>query len=301
MANDVMPFVRPSRDAIRLGAWQLRDESDWRPLPAYVPDWDYQMDLALRREISVDMGRVRGEASLNDETTIAVIVEWRASASQLVGLAYRSLIHDSRPTLIDFELPGADLSGRLTLRTCLVVATEASAVNPFVARHAGEVLLEDSAELQLQGAASRLPIYVVDFSAHELDEDAAWHIEVAGNPNQPAVGGVRVYLNQKDADVVGAGVRAANPTPTQRRILEWLRADVSRSLVEAGLEAEWLEQLPMTIDDPDSLGASINALIFNLFGGEPPEVVAELRKTDPGRFASRLQGALRRTDRGLGI
>ncbi|MGW3545160.1 hypothetical protein ACWDNI_32085 [Nocardia niigatensis] len=294
MTRDVMPFVRPSEAAAEFGPWLLEDEVEWRPLPRYLPDWDYQTNLALRRRLRVNLERLREESWLESDVPIAVVVEWRSSTAQFVGCAYRAVIRDSASSTIDFVLAGTELSGRLTLTTRVVVARSLETGRAFVAKHGGDVLLEDSVDVDLQGAASRLPVYVVDFAEQGLDEDASWHVEISSDPSQPAVGGVRVYLNKDHSEIVDAAVRAAKPTPVQKRLLDWLWTDVARTLVEAGLRVDWLTQLPSCIDEPESLGASVAALISNLFGEEQPETIAQLRDTDPGRFGSRLQGALKR-------
>ncbi len=290
-----MPFARPSEAVVELGPWLLEDEAEWRLLPRYLPDWDYQTDLALRRRLQVDLDRLRNESWLEPGVPIAVVVEWRTSTAQFIGCAYRAVIPESAEMTIDFVLAGTDLSGRLTLTTRVVVAKSVETGRAFVAKHGGDVLLEDSADVDLQGTASRLPVYVVDFAEQGLDEDASWHVEISPDPSQPAASGVRLYLNKDHSEIVDAAVRAAKPTPVQKRLLGWLRADVARTLVEAGLRADWLTQLPSFVDDPESLGASVAALISNLFGEEHPEAIAQLRDTDPGRFGSRLQGALRRS------
>lgn len=298
MSSDVMPYIRPAGPPAGFGPWLLADEDDWRPLPTHLPDWDYQTDLVLQRQVQLDIDSLLHESQLSTTTPVAVIVEWRASAAQLRGLALRRVIGGSYVGPLDVTLRGSDLAGRLSLITRLVVAEDASIPQPFVASRAGDVLVEDQAEIQLQGEAGRFPIYVVDFAAHDLDADARWHLDVTSDPAQAAAGGVRLFLNAGDKEIVNAAVRAANPTAVQKRLLEWLHADMTRQLVDRALTQDWLDTLPNCVDDPDSLGASLSALVSNLFDGERLDVVAKLRETDPGRFASRLQGALIRLGRG---
>lgn len=297
MNTDVMPFVRPSSEVAQLGSWLLADEGDWRPLPSHLPDWDYQTDLVLQRQVCVDVDRLLAESAIPADTEVALVVEWRASAAQLAGLAHTSPVRDSQPATVGTTLRGVDLAGRLTLTTRLVIIADAGTAQPFVASRAGDVLLEDAAEVQLQGDVSRFPIYVVDFTAHNLDPDARWHVEIVKDPSHAAAGGVRLFLNRDDREIVTAAKRAVNPTPVQKRLLDWLHTDISRQLVEAALHPDWRDALPDCADDPDSLGAAVSALLFNLFG-EPVQAVARMRETDPARFASRLQGALIRISRG---
>ncbi|GAB3428318.1 hypothetical protein [Flindersiella endophytica] len=299
MNLDVMPFVRPADRAAGFGPWLLADdEGEWRSLPAHLPDWDYQTDLVLRRQVRIDVNNLLHESQLGTTTPVALIVEWQASAAQLKGLATRRAIGGVFDEPIEVTLRGSDLAGRLSLITRLIVAEEASTAQQFLAGRAGDVLVEDLAEIQLQGEVGRFPIYVVDFAAHDLDADARWYLDIASDPAQAAAGGVRLFLNANEKEIVNAAVRAASPTPVQRRLLEWLHADVTRQLIDRALTQDWRDALPTCVEDPDSLGASLSALISNLFGDEPLDVIAQLRETDPGRFACRLQGALIRLDRG---
>ena len=299
MNSDVMPFVRPADPLAGFGPWLLADDGDWLPLPAHLSDWDYQTDLTLQRHMQVDVDSLLRESQLPITTPVAVVVEWRASAAQLKGLALRRVIGGSFVGPIDVTLRGSDLAGRLNLITRLVLAEDAPTSQPFLASRAGDVLAEEQVECQLQGELGRFPIYAVDFVAHDLDADARWHLDITSDPGQAAAGGVRLFLNANDQEIVNAATRAANPTPAQRRLLEWLHADVTRQLIDRALSQDWLDALPNSVGDPDSLGASLAALVSNLFDGEPLELVAKLRETDPGRLASRLQGAQIRLGRGV--
>lgn len=299
MSSEVMPFVQPTAAPASLGPWQLADQDGgWRPLPTHLPDWDYQTDLVLQRRVNIDVDGLLRESQLPATTALALIVEWKVSAAQLSGLALRSTVGASLVGPIEVTLRGSDLAGRLTLLTRVVVAHDATVSQPFVANRAGEILVEDQVGVQLQGEAGRFPIYVVDFVAHDLDSDARWHLDVSSDPGQSAAGAVRLFLNANDREIVTAAVRAANPTPLQTRLLDWMHADLTRQLIDHALTEDWLTTLPDSADDPDSLGASVSALVSNLFNGEPLDVVAKLRETDPNRFESRLQGALIRLKRG---
>ncbi|MGV9416368.1 hypothetical protein ACWDO6_02350 [Streptomyces sp. NPDC003674] len=176
-----------------------------------------------------------------------------------------------------------------------MLAADCDVAQPFIASRVGEVLYEDWEQVELQGEGGRLPISVIDFEANGLDPHARWWLDVHSDPTSSYSGALRLYLNKDDADLVRAAERAADPSPVQKRLLEWLHVDVARQLIELVLQPDWMETYPEFEGDPDSLGAAIASLTSILFDGRSLEAVAALRSADPGRFAARLQGALRRT------
>lgn len=291
----VVPFLVPSAETIKAGAWMLQDEEGLRELPDHLPFWDYQTDLDVERTVEIRADEVRTQTALPASTALQVVVEWYASASQSAGLACRETVVDGRQITLKARLRGVDLGGRLRLSTRLVLGSDTGEAEPFVASRAGEVLYEDRYEVHLQGDSGRLPISVIDFAANDLDPHARWWLDVHSDPTAPYSGAIRLYLNKDDSELVQAAQRAANPSHTQKRLLEWLHADVARQLVEYALRRDWIDMQPEFSDDPDSLGAAVTSLTTLLFEGYSLEELATFKETDPGRFAARLQGALRRT------
>lgn len=293
----VAPFLVPSTETVMAGDWMLQDEEGLRKLPEHLPYWDYQTDLDVERMVRVRADEVREQAALPVSAVLRMVVEWYASASQSAGLACAETVVDGRRMTLKARLHGVDLGGRLRLSTRLVLASDTETAEPFVVSRAGEVLYEDRYEVHLQGDSGRLPVSVIDFAANDLDPNARWWLDVHSDPTVPYSGAVRLYLNKADAELIQTAQRAANPSHTQKRLLEWLHADVARQLVECALRREWIDVQQEFSDDPDSLGSAVASLTSLLFEEHSLEELATLKETDPGRFAARLQGALRRTPR----
>ncbi|MFF7889294.1 hypothetical protein ACH40F_51750 [Streptomyces sp. NPDC020794] len=297
MAKDVMPFLRPSPDVVAAGPWQIDDVEGLRDLPALLPDWDSQADLVLHRQVTVDGDRARSECRLPADTRLALVVDWHSSAAHLAGSAFRQVVEEGVELSVQTKLAGSDLGGTLVLRTRLVLAEDVvhpERAAPFTARHAGEILCEDSAEVHLEGHASRFPMSVIDFSLHGFDEDARWALGLPDDPTVPVTGGVRLYLNRADTELVAAATRAFAPTPMQRRLLETMHDDVARQLVEACLRPSWRDAVTDAADEAGSLAESLTVLVTNLFHGQSLPTVAALRDSEPSVFATALQGGLRR-------
>ncbi|MGI5286172.1 hypothetical protein ACQEVF_22935 [Nonomuraea polychroma] len=296
MSRDVLPFLVPDPSAVEWGLWKLLDEGEAIDLPPTFPTWDYQTDLHLQRVVRVDVERVRAQAGLPHDTALQLVVEWVSSESQLQGLACSSLVESEGPTLLAAHLRGTELGGRLSLATRLTLAVDLSQIDPFVASRVGDILLEEKTETLLQGVAGMFPTSLLDFAAAGLDPDARWFLDIPMDVSVPVAGGLRLYLNRRDKEVVAAAVGAARPSVVHKRLLEALHTDLTRQLVEAALRPPIANQLRDRDhgEDPDSVGASMSALLNHLFHPDPPEALRALQESDPGRFAARVQGAIRR-------
>lgn len=294
MSTGVAPFLVPDPTSVSLENWRIDLGAGPVDLPAFIPDWDSSTDLHLTRTVRVDVHRVIAEAALHPATALMWVVEWSASTARITGSAHRGYVVGSDPTSVSIKLSGDRLSGVLGLTTRLVIADDTMCEEAFTACHAGEVLFEEVVRTQLEGGAGRLPTYVVDFSQMGFDPDARWHIELPRSLDEPVLSGIRLYLNEADKDVVAAATKAAAPSASQRRLLDWMETDMADRLVDAALREDWVDQLGDYIDDGDSVGGSLGALVANIFPGESIASVAALKDTDPGRFHSRVQGAVRR-------
>ncbi|MEW2509458.1 hypothetical protein [Streptomyces sp. NPDC046870] len=300
MIRDIMPFVRPAAEVLVTSPWQLDDDGGTRELPELLPDWDPQADLALHRRVTVHYPEVLAACRLPAGTPLLVVVDWHSSAAHLAGTAFRHIVIEPDELTVTAKLAGANLGGTLVLKTRLVLADDVAdpdRARRFSPRHAGEILWEETAEVHLEGVASRFPTSVIDFKLRGFDEDARWAIDIPDDPSVPVAGGVRLYLNQSDTELVTAATRAATPTPLQRRLIEEMYDDVARQLVEACLRPAWRDALLDASEEPGSLAESLIILVSNLFEGESLEAVAARRDADPSVFATALQGALRRTRR----
>ena len=168
-------------------------------------------------------------------------------------------------------------------------------------RRAPDVLVHvrhkrDVVTTRLEADDAMFPVSVCDFTGAGIDPHARWYLQTPADPYLAAMGGLRLYLNADDRELVNAAVRAASPTPTQQRLIDEMRNDVTRQLVDLVLlQPGWIDALPSCTIDPDSFGASLVVVLESLFPGEPLATLAAQRLERPGDFAARLQGALRRT------
>ncbi|MEU4244878.1 hypothetical protein [Actinoplanes sp. NPDC026619] len=296
MTASVYPYLRPKAECLTVTPW-LSAAPDGTPiaLPPTVAAWDYQTDLQLSREIKVDIAVLRQQADLPADVPLLCVCEWTASNSLLSGILDHVEILSPAAHILKGRIAGTDLGGSLTLRTAVVVGADTTDPRPFVAARAGEVLLDDIVTTRLDGDDAMFPVSVCDFRAAGIDAHARWYLQTPADPYAPAMGGLRLYLNVEDRELVNAAVRAATPSAAQQRLIDDMRDDVTRQLVDLVLlRQDWLEALLSCTVDPESFGASLATILDTLFPGEPHQTLAAQRVERPGDFAARLQGAVRR-------
>ncbi|MGN9788812.1 hypothetical protein ACTMTF_45970 [Nonomuraea sp. ZG12] len=301
MARDVMPFIRPAAHVLKTSPWELSNDEGTRPLPLLLPDWDSQADLALHRQVTVDYRQALTDCRLPPDIPLALVVDWYSSAAQYAGSAFRCPVVEDTELIVEIQLSGTDLGGTLVLKTRLMLTDDVPYTNErkcFTPCHAGEILCEDIFEVRLEGNASRFPVSVIDFSLYGFDADARWAVDMPEDPAVPAAGGVRLYLNKADTELVTAATRASTPTLAQGLLLEAMYDDIARQLVEAALRPSWRDGVIEAAGEPGSLAESLVVLVSNLFRGESLTAVATRRDAEPSVFAAALQGALRRARQG---
>jgi hypothetical protein len=249
------------------------------------------MVLTLRREIAVDLQAAKEASGLGTESRLGIVVSAFSTASWVRNEVFRKTLNpeDSRLTA-QFELHGEEFGGNLRLRTALVL-DDAATTAPFVAHIPGSILWSDSFEIRLQGDAPQFPISVVDFERAGFPLGAGWYLHVESELDAPLHASLRLYVNSSSSAVVAAFQNAAAPRPEDRAILQAVRADVARVLVEHSLNQDELRS-PGDWDS-ESLGFALRALLVRFYRGEDLEQVGLRRLHHPADFTAELLGQLR--------
>ena len=89
MSRRALPYRIPPEDVIDAQSWVLVTEDGDLTLPDALADWDYQMNLRLRRTVRVDLDRVRSDAGLPIDASLTLATVWTATGSNLRGPAER--------------------------------------------------------------------------------------------------------------------------------------------------------------------------------------------------------------------
>lgn len=293
MTRRVLPYRVPSDDVVTAEPWRLVVEDGEVALPEALPDWDYQMDLRIRRSVHVDADRARRQCGLATDSPLLVSTVWIATGSNLSGPAQHVRLTDAGIVTAEFDvlLRGADLGGLLFLDTALILAERRFEASPSTPRRAGSVLWSDRAELRLQGDAPQFPMAVIDFARTSFPDGAAWHLQISGGMEHATMGALLLLVNEQNAITTAAFRNAAKPRPVDRIVLSAVYADVARTMIEHALGHDDFGE---DADFPDgSLGATLLSLFEQLFPGQSITDVRLRRRQSPALFASDLQAAVR--------
>jgi hypothetical protein len=262
-------------------------------LPESLPDWDYQMDVHVRRTLRVDLDRVRRQTGLAADAALMLAAVWTSTGSNLSGPAQHVRLSEGGTSTVEFDvrLRGADLGGLLLLDTALVLAERMKDARPSSPRRAGSVLWSDRETLRLQGDAPQFPMAVIDFARTSFPENAAWHLQVSGGLESATMGSLLLLVNERNTVTATAFQNAGKPRPVDRIVLSAVYADAARVMVEHALAHE---EFVEDADFPDgSLGATLLSLFDQLFPGQSITDVRLRHRQSPALFSSDLQAAVK--------
>ncbi|MFF9662439.1 hypothetical protein ACF1FY_10110 [Streptomyces althioticus] len=293
MSRRVLPYRVPTEDVVSADSWRLVVEDGEVPLPEAMPDWDYQLDLLLRRTVRVDLERARRQSGLPDDAPLVLSAVWTATGSNLSGPAEQIPMSSDATGIaeFDFRLRGADLGGLLLLDTALLLAERRVDARPSTPRRAGSVLWSDRQTLRLQGDAPQFPMAVIDFARTSFPDDAAWHLQISGGLDSATMGSLLLLVNERNGATANAFQKASKPGPVDRIVLSAVYADAARIMVEHALNQDDFTE---DTDFPEgSLGATLLNLVEQLFPGQSITDIRLRRQQSPALFASDLQAAVK--------
>lgn len=293
MTRRVLPYRIPSEDVVTAGDWSLVTEEGEIPLPEALPDWDYHMDLHLRRDVRVDLDGARSQSGLPNDAALMLAAVWTATGSNLSGPAQHVRLAGAGTAAVglDIRLRATDLGGLLLLDTALVLAERRMDARPSSPRRAGSVLWSRRDTLRLQGDAPQFPMAVIDFSLTSFPDDAAWHLQISGGLESATMGSLLLLVNERNTVTATAFQKAGKPRPVDRVVLSAVHADTARSMIEHALG---IDEFVEDADFPDgSLGATLLSLFDRLFPGQSITDIRLRRRQSPALFASDLQAAVK--------
>lgn len=292
------PYRLPSKDVVRAHPWALVTERGDEPLAALLPTWDYGMDLSLRRTMSIDLDRIREEASVEPGADLAVGVYW--SAGRLRGQGSRDVIHAADGDIrveLSVDLRGWEIGGTLGLHTIVFLLDEVEPEPGPVVWRAGSELWADRKSTKLQGDVPRFPVAVVDVAAQGYPSGAPWVLDLQSDLAEPTLGSLHLLVNEDDQPAVDAVASAGGDDGAARVLLGSMHYDVGRTLIDLALGHDELE------DDAEypeeSLGRTLKELLQRVFPDMPLRGIRDLRNTDPARYSGQILAALRPVDRDL--
>ncbi|MFG3202063.1 hypothetical protein [Streptomyces sp. NPDC048192] len=293
MNHRAYPYRRAAVGSVTMAEWSLKSEDgEAVPLPAFIPDWDFQRDLSLETVVDVDLDAVRASAGLPYEAELALSVIWSSTGSGLRRLADRIRLHGggTRSAQLSFTVIGRDSGGLLSVDTQLVLAKALDNPDPTGPRRAGSVLWHHRTGVRLQGDASQFPMAVVDFKSAGYPEKAPWYLDIGPNLEAATMGAVVLLVNSGTPIVLNALRRAEKASYAERLIQSALRQDVVRLMIERAVADE--ELMDTSRFEPDTLGHTLLGLLHTFLPGTSLTSLRMTRRTDPALFSAKIQHAV---------
>lgn len=292
MRRQVWPYRRPMASSVHAQAWRLVIDGQSEALPDALPHWDYQTSLDLERQVEIDLDAIWQTVRLREDARVGLSVVWASSGSGLrepagsvpLGISGTSTV------LVRTQLPGDRLGGTITLRTLLTVLDPGSAGDSLAPRRAGSILWSDEVRIRLQGDAPQFPIAVVDFAKTSFPDNATWHLDLGTQLEAASMGTLLLYISESKKAVVQAFKNAASPRPSDRLILSAVYADIARVMIETGLNHPDLTD--DTTYEEDTLGRTLQNLIWSMFPGRTIADLRQLREHSPNQLATQIQAAV---------
>jgi hypothetical protein len=287
---DVRPYLVPRDDTVVWEPWELRDDA-WVELPNEIDGWDTGTDLVVRRLVRVDVDRLRSETHL-DPKDVVVTVSWTNSSTGMRDAVARSALPGNGICSIEATLPGARVSGIITVRTALCLGRRNDSTAPGVARLPGSVLAENVRNLTLERDQQAFPVGEVDFAATRLPAEASWHLETSTDLTAPFFGAFRVLINRRDTELCKAVSRGVKDR-RQQALLEELEGGVASLLLELALNMR-----PDLVDGSAWPDDSVGDVLLRILQRSSMDGATAPGVTDLNLMATRINAAVRRAGQG---
>lgn len=288
------PYLRPS-SGIECSNWSYRLESDetYSPLLGDIPDWDYQNDLLVHREIEIEADAIFSQIGLaGPASEIALCTTLVAGStkkvSRVLGIE-RVPVNGAAKLKLNYRIGSADLSGQFNLETELVLIHAGNGAGGLSPSIPGSRLWADRVSVDLEGTLSRFPMEVCDFTDIFSDkslEDAAWYLSwTPEDPDASFLGAVRVLVNSKRKSHLQRIEGCDADT------LSGLLSDTAGQIVsELLLNEDFRNRFP---DFPEeSLGGVVSAWLQNAYPDLDADSILKRIDANPSRFRSRLQSMM---------
>jgi hypothetical protein len=257
--------------------------------------WHPFTDLELVNVATVDADAVRAGAELPADATIALIGAWRSDRTRLGGAGEHVELGTTDGVLrvsIEVRVPGAQVGGRLTLATTLVLRAPGADPSPISASRPGSILWTRSDQVLLEGGASRFPVTAVDFTTlPRLPDQGAWALEWSTSDlESPVSAALRLLVNAANSDLLQA-IRSGATDARASLVRRFVTYDTARSLVIGALTNDTFVETPEVFEE-GTLGRMLFELLSTCWPGIPISSLRARLREDPARLDAELQAHL---------
>lgn len=287
------PFLTLPDRVVHSGEWLIGDVGKpLFPCGSILEFWDYDRDLEVKFELSVDLeGAAKALGLAIDDMKMTALLKVGTGR----GTTPRSILHCVTVPVdlegqanLRTEMDSSKLSSRLWLEASLVLGAAPSAPSPLSPRQPGSRLWSTSLDILLEdGGDSRLPMETLAFSqvfSGKRHEDALWFVDWRPYAwEADFAGNVRLYLN-KDREHFLQSVLAGDPF-----YLQMIMSDLMTQIVSAYVLAE-ISDSP-TEHDEVSIARQAHEWMSLAFPGHSVHAVRTLLQDKPGEFNAAIHAA----------
>ncbi len=295
-ANFALPFLSLPDEAVTLRSWMIgQSGQQLLPIQTMFDEWDYATDIELQSTVSIEMRTASRMLEIpEDELKLAVVLKigtGRGRLPRIVARVKTDLVDAGTDRAVDLRviIPGNTLSGRLHVRTDVLLASTPQSSSILSPTHIGARLWSDEFSVELEdGGDSRFLIEVVSFRdtfPNQRHVAAPWYLSWRpGGLTADFGGSIRLYVNSDHGQLVERVVEGDVLT------LQAILGDVMVQMVGAALDAEDLaEQLDGCEDG--SVGSQISGWLQHAFPGRNVSEVRNIRRSLPGQFHACIHAA----------
>lgn len=270
--------------------WKAKLENgEISDLPETMIDWNYYSEIEIGCVVTADLAEILSEVGLVSGQEIAVVITAKSTATPSVHQSLPKSLVDGNQ-YVSLSLLGEDLGGSLTVELVLALAkVNRSPASPLSPTKVGSVLASESRRILLEGAAPRLPIMPVSFTAMGIPNGqyGFWWLKLLSRDlYSSAASSVWLWMNSENPRVSKMLANADSPRGSED--IGFLRFDFLRQLLIFALGHE---EFDVQHDYPDgSLGALLSGIV--LVVGDSMQEVRSLYDDDPGYIEVLLQSSL---------
>jgi hypothetical protein len=266
-------------------------------------DWDYGLDLEIRREVRIDGPALVAELSIPDQARLLLAVlastgagshgtvrwtAWKGTFLAIEGL------HEQ----LSFKVTSRDIGSKLILETVLVLDQDVEPLSCLGAtRRGSRLMIERQARTLLDGDGDRLPMVEREFSTSQ-HAHSPWRVLIDATPDLElsAVDQITVDLNSQ-LEWLRPALESRND-PIAATLRSQLAAQVARLVADVALDREeefreYLERNEPQQDSPGdsrTLGDLARSYLELAYPPhvEPIQEAIRERREDRGRYEARF-------------
>ena len=288
-----LPFRTLGADDVVAAPWTVTGgERAGMQAPAHLPGWDYRMSVRAQRTVHLNPEAARRSVGAGRGVPPITLIVTLGTGTGILPRHRKVLVRRTLPCgtamPIDILVPPGTTSGRIWLRTDLVLGSHWSDGDGLSPSQPGQRLWQDTLDVDIERSSLHFPTEAVSFErmfAGRPHAAAPWYLLwIDPDPEQDLRGAVRLYLNTDHEDFVKRAIELDVLS------LQAMMADVMVQVTGCVLRADDLDG-PAPDRPPGSLGRQAIDWLELAFPGEATSSVAQLMRARPGDFHAALVAA----------